>query len=49
MARIAKQLGVGTMSLYRYVAAKDELLTLMVDTALGPPPPLPSRGDGAPA
>ena len=38
MARIAKRLGVGTMSLYRYVAAKDELLTLMVDTALGPPP-----------
>ncbi len=38
MARVARQLGVGTMSLYRYVAAKDELLTLMVDTALGPPP-----------
>jgi AcrR family transcriptional regulator len=44
MARIAKRLGVGTMSLYRYVAAKDELLTLMVDTALGPPPPSPPRG-----
>jgi hypothetical protein len=26
------------MSLYRYVAAKDELVTLMVDAALGPPP-----------
>ena len=39
MARVAGELGVGTMSLYRYVAAKDELLTLMVDTALGPPPP----------
>lgn len=38
MARIAKELGVGTMSLYRYVAAKDELLTIMVDTALGTPP-----------
>jgi AcrR family transcriptional regulator len=37
MARIAKELGVGTMSLYRYVAAKDELLTIMVDTALGTP------------
>jgi AcrR family transcriptional regulator len=35
MARIAKELGVGTMSLYRYVAAKDELLIVMVDTALG--------------
>ena len=39
------ELGVGTMSLYRYVAAKDELLTLMVDTALGPPPPLPDDGE----
>jgi AcrR family transcriptional regulator len=38
MARVASELGVGTMSLYRYVDAKDELLTLMVDTALGPPP-----------
>jgi AcrR family transcriptional regulator len=38
MARIATELGVGTMSLYRYVAAKDELLTLMVDQALGRPP-----------
>jgi AcrR family transcriptional regulator len=37
MARVANELGVGTMSLYRYVAAKDELLTLMVDTALGSP------------
>jgi AcrR family transcriptional regulator len=39
MARIAKQLGVGTMSLYRYVESKDELLQTMVDTALGTPPP----------
>jgi AcrR family transcriptional regulator len=38
MARVAGELGVGTMSLYRYVAAKDELLALMVDTALGAPP-----------
>jgi len=37
MARVAGELGVGTMSLYRYVAAKDELLSLMVDTALGSP------------
>lgn len=44
MARIAKELGVGTMSLYRYVAAKDELLTIMVDTALGTPPP-PTPGE----
>lgn len=38
MARIAAELGAGTMSLYRYVATKDELLTLMVDAALGSPP-----------
>ena len=39
MARVAKELGTSTMSLYRYVAAKEELLNLMVDAALGPPPP----------
>jgi AcrR family transcriptional regulator len=44
MARIAKELGVGTMSLYRYVASKDELLATMVDTGLGAPPP-PSPGE----
>jgi AcrR family transcriptional regulator len=38
MHRVARELGVATMSLYRYVAAKDELLTLMVDTGLGRPP-----------
>lgn len=38
MARVAQELGASTMSLYRYVAAKDELLALMVDAASGPPP-----------
>jgi len=38
MSRVARELDVGTMSLYRYVAAKGELLTLMVDAALGAPP-----------
>ncbi|GAA4231350.1 TetR/AcrR family transcriptional regulator [Actinomadura meridiana] len=38
MVRVAKELGVSTMALYRYVAAKDELLDLMVDAATGPPP-----------
>jgi AcrR family transcriptional regulator len=37
MAAVAHELGAGTMSLYRYVSSKDELLTLMVDAALGPP------------
>jgi AcrR family transcriptional regulator len=39
MARVAAELGASTMSLYRYVAAKEELLELMADAALGPPPP----------
>ena len=38
MGRVAAELGVATMSLYRYVAAKDDLLLLMADTALGAPP-----------
>jgi AcrR family transcriptional regulator len=38
MGRVASALGVGTMSLYRYVAAKDDLLLLMVDAAMGVPP-----------
>lgn len=38
MSRVAKQLGASTMSLYRYVTAKDELVALMFDTAIGPPP-----------
>ncbi|MFI0354596.1 TetR/AcrR family transcriptional regulator [Actinomadura sp. 9N407] len=38
MVQVAKRLGVSTMALYRYVAAKDELLDLMVDTGIGPPP-----------
>lgn len=45
MARVARELGASTMSLYRYVAAKDELLLLMVDAALGPPP-APDRDEG---
>jgi AcrR family transcriptional regulator len=39
MGRVATAVGVSTMALYRYVAAKDDLLELMVDTALGSPPP----------
>ncbi len=33
MSRLADELGFTTMSLYRYVKAKDDLLVLMVDTA----------------
>lgn len=39
MGRVAAELGASTMSLYRYVAAKNELLDLMVDAAIGSPPP----------
>lgn len=41
MARVATELGVGTMSLYRYVSAKDDLVSLMADAAVGPPRPEP--------
>jgi AcrR family transcriptional regulator len=35
MSRVANELGTSAMSLYRYVTAKDELLALMADAALG--------------
>ncbi len=38
MARVAESLGVTTMALYRYVDGKDELLAVMTDRAVGPPP-----------
>lgn len=36
MRRVAKELGVGTMSLYRYVPGKAELLDLMLDKVSDP-------------
>lgn len=41
MSRVAGEVGAGTMALYRYVATKDELLTLMVDAAFGAPGRMP--------
>ncbi len=38
MARVAERLGFTTMSLYRHVASKEELVWRMVDRALGPAP-----------
>lgn len=38
MSRVAKELGVTTMALYRYVDSKDDLIVAMVDSAYGPPP-----------
>ncbi|MFE6838486.1 TetR/AcrR family transcriptional regulator [Streptomyces sp. NPDC057705] len=46
MGRVAKELGVSTMSLYRYVAAKEELYVLMADAGVGAPPD-PLAGEGA--
>lgn len=44
MARVAAALDAGTMALYRHVPGKRELIDLMIDTALGPPP-APVDGD----
>ena len=38
MKRVADELGSKPMSLYRYLASKDELLALMIDLAGGVPP-----------
>jgi AcrR family transcriptional regulator len=46
MGRVAAELGASTMALYRYVPAKDDLLTLMVDTAFGPAPGAAQPGAG---
>ncbi|MEV6227545.1 TetR/AcrR family transcriptional regulator C-terminal domain-containing protein [Saccharopolyspora shandongensis] len=43
MRRVAAELGVGTMSLYRHVPDKDELLRLMADAAFAETP-LPGAG-----
>jgi len=45
MGRVAKELEVSTMALYRYVSAKNELLELMVDAAYGAPPTTRPSGD----
>jgi AcrR family transcriptional regulator len=46
MKRVAERLGFTTMSLYRYVASKDELLLHMHDTAWQPPSGLDVPLDG---
>lgn len=45
MQRVAAALGYTTMSLYRYVNSKDDLLLLMAEAAMDATPPGP-RGDG---
>jgi AcrR family transcriptional regulator len=44
MSRVAGELSTSPMSLYRYVASKDELAVLMMEAAAGEPPP--PRADG---
>jgi len=46
MRRIATELGVATMSLYRHVPNKDELVLLMVDTVFADTPPPAERPAG---
>ena len=43
MAAVAQRLGFSTMSLYRYVESRQDLLLAMVDEALGPAPDLNRR------
>lgn len=45
MRRVAAELGVATMSLYRHVRGKDELVALMAD-AVAAAEPLPGNGSG---
>jgi len=40
MRRVAERLGFTTMSLYRYVRSKEELMDLMIEAVVGPPPML---------
>jgi AcrR family transcriptional regulator len=46
MKRVAERLGFTTMSLYRYVSSKDDLLLFMHDTIWQPPPGLDVPLDG---
>lgn len=46
MGRVAGELDAAPMSLYRHVAGKDELRTLMVDAAWGLPPDGADPGEG---
>jgi AcrR family transcriptional regulator len=45
LPNIADSLGLTTNALYRYVGSKEELLVLLADQGLGPPPDLPAGPD----
>lgn len=44
VASVSAEVGGSPMSIYRHVASKDDLLVLIEDAALGPPPPLTDVG-----
>jgi AcrR family transcriptional regulator len=45
MRRLAAELGAGTMSLYRHVSGRDDVVELIVDAAYGDEPPPVPTGD----
>ncbi|HLZ25815.1 MAG TPA: TetR/AcrR family transcriptional regulator C-terminal domain-containing protein [Chloroflexota bacterium] len=45
MRRLATELGAGTMSLYRHVSGRDDVVELIVDAAYGDEPPPAPTGD----
>ncbi|TCO55856.1 TetR/AcrR family transcriptional regulator [Actinocrispum wychmicini] len=45
LRRVATEMGTGTTTLYRYIATKDELFDLMIDSAFGEREPPPPTGD----
>jgi AcrR family transcriptional regulator len=45
MQRVAESLGVTKMALYRYVPGRAELVALMLEEAVGEPPPPPAGAD----
>ncbi|MEV0644567.1 TetR/AcrR family transcriptional regulator [Phytomonospora sp. NPDC050363] len=49
MPALARRLGAGTMSLYRYVPGKDDLISLMIETATGDAPDLDVAAGWRPA
>src|SRR5690625_1316558 len=47
MAAVAKKVGFTSMSLYRYVSSKDDLLLLMLEEAMSLPPEWEHEGSNA--
>ncbi|GGF01916.1 TetR/AcrR family transcriptional regulator [Mycetocola zhadangensis] len=46
MSSVASRLGFTTMSLYRYVSAKDDLILLMLEHGMGVPPAVANEPEG---